>query len=284
MKASSLSGICKAGISISLLLLAAMPASAQDTDKAWSVLQSAISDKDKEHRASSVKALGLLVSNSKAAALATNALNDENVEVRAAAAEALGQMRAKSAAPILKHAIQTDKEPAVVMASARSLIALSDPLGYNVYYAVLTGERKTGTSLRDEQKKALRDPKKMAEFGFEQGIGFIPFAGIGVGAVKALTKDDTSPVRAAAAKVLARDSDPKSGKALVDAASDKSWIVRAAALDAIAHRNDPSLAAQIESHLDDEKEQVRYTAAAAIIHLQDVQAGSSGRKSGSSGN
>jgi len=278
MKPSSSGGVRIAGMLLACLFCA-IPSFAQGTDKAWSLLQSAVSDKDKEHRASSVKALGLLANNSKAADLATNALADENSEVRAAAAEALGQMRAKATAPKLKQVIQSDKEPSVVMASARSLIALGDPVGYNVYYAVLTGERKTGTSLRDEQKKALRDPKKMAEFGFEQGIGFVPFAGIGVGAVKALTKDDTSPVRAAAAKVLARDSDPKSAKALIDAASDKSWIVRAAALDAIAHRNDPTLAVQIQSHLDDDKDEVRYTAAAAIIHLQDVQSGATGRKS-----
>ena len=82
-----------------------------------------------------------------------------------------------------------------------------------VYYAVLTGETKTGKELMTEQKKMLNDPKKMAQFGFEQGIGFIPFAGLGYGAIKTFTKDDKSPVRAAAAIALASDPDPKSGKA-----------------------------------------------------------------------
>jgi HEAT repeat protein len=112
-----------------------------------------------------------------------------------------------------------------------------------VYYAVLTGERKTGESLIDEEKKMLNDPKKLATFGFEEGIGFVPFGGLGYGVFKTLTKDDVSPVRAAAAVALAYDPDPKSGEALVKAASDKSWIVRAAALDAIAQRNDPQLIA-----------------------------------------
>ena len=89
------------------------------------------------------------------------------------------------------------------MAGARSLIALGHPTGYAVYYAVLTGEKKSGGALLDEQKKMLKDPKKMAEFGFEQGIGYIPFAGIGLGAFKTVTKDDASPMRAAAAKILA---------------------------------------------------------------------------------
>ena len=267
-------------ISFALFLLGAIPLVAQDTDKAWSVLQSNMSHENKERRANSLRAMGLLVNNPRAAELATNALADQSSDVRASAAEALGQMHAKSAVARLKQLAQTDQEPDVVLASARSLITLGDRLGYNVYYAVLTGERKTGTSLSDKQKKAVRDPKKMAKFGFETGVGFIPFAGIGVGAVKALTKDDTSPVRAAAARVLARDSDPKSAKALIDASSDQSWIVRAAALDAIAHRNDPSLAIQIQNHLDDEKEEVRCTAAAAIIHLHDVQTATATRKKG----
>src|SRR5882762_8317679 len=63
-----------------------------------------------------------------------------------------------------------------------------------------------------DQKKRLKDPKKIAQFGFEQGIGFIPFAGGGMGVFKAVTKDAAAPVRAAAAKILAKDPDAKSGE------------------------------------------------------------------------
>jgi HEAT repeat protein len=102
-----------------------------------------------------------------------------------------------------------------------------------VYYEVLMGERKARKGLISSQASLLHDPKKMAALGFEEGIGFIPFAGIGWGAIKAIAKDDSSsPVRAAAAKVLARDPDPATTKALTDAASDKSWIVQAEALEA----------------------------------------------------
>jgi len=68
----------------------------------------------------------------------------------------------------------------------------------------------------------LSDPRKMAQFGFEQGIGFVPFAGLGYGIFKKLTKDDSSPVRAAAAITLAKDPDPKSGDALVVAVPDRA--------------------------------------------------------------
>jgi HEAT repeat protein len=117
-----------------------------------------------------------------------------------------------------------------------------------------------------EGMETLQDKKKMAEFGVDEGLGFIPFAGIGYSAVKVLRKDDVSPVRAAAA-ILANDPDPKSGQALVTATSGKSWIVRAAALDAIAKRGDPKLLSGIVPLMFDEKDVVRYNAAAAVIKL-----------------
>jgi HEAT repeat protein len=111
----------------------------------------------------------------------------------------------------------------------------------------------------------------MAALGFEEGIGFIPFAGIGWGAIKAIAKDDSSPVRAAAAKVLARDPDPATTKALTDAAGDKSWIVQAAALEALGKRGDRSALNTVEKYMSDEKDAVRYTAAAAVLRLTAIK-------------
>lgn len=248
-------------------------ATAQDFEaKAWTVLETGFSGKDVSNRAAAVRLLGLIENNPKAADFALKALSDAKPEVRTSAADALGQMKAISAASRIAEVIRAEKEPSVVIACAHALIVLGDPLGYNVYYAVLTGERKSGGSLLDDQKKMLSDPKKMAKFGFEQGIGFVPFGGVGYGAFKVATKDDDSPVRAAAAKLLAKDADLKSGEALVAAASDKSWVVRAAALDAISHRDDPTLLPQINSKLDDDKQVVRFTAAAAIVHLSALKA------------
>src|SRR5260370_555192 len=90
-------------------------------------------------------------------------------------------------------------------------------------------------------------------YGFEGGIGFIPFAGIGWGAIKAIRKDDSSPVRAAAAKVLAKDPDPAATKALADAVGDKSWLVRAAALEALAKRGDPSVLDTVQLYVSIKK-------------------------------
>jgi HEAT repeat protein len=89
--------------------------------------------------------------------------------------------------------------------------------------------------------------------------------------VKAIRKNDSYPVRASAAKVLATDPDPATTKALVDAAGDKSWPVRAAALEALARREDPSTLDTVELYLLDEKDVVRYTAAAATLRLIDIK-------------
>lgn len=236
------------------------------------MLYAGLSDSSTDKRAKAVQVLGLLPNDPQAEEAALHALKDDKPDVRAAAAQALGDMKAKNAIPQLV-ALVDDKDAGVILAGAHSLIVLGDNRGYNVYYAILTGERKSGTSLMEQQKKMLSDPKKMAQFGFEQGIGFIPFAGMGYGAFKMLTKDNTSPVLAAAALVLAKDPDPKSGQALADtAAGNKSWIVRAAALNAIALRGETSLLPAAQSGLQDQREEVRYSAAAAVIRLTDLSA------------
>ena len=117
--------------------------------------------------------------------------------------------------------------------------------------------------------KILHDPKKLAQIGIEEGLGFVPFAGMGYTTYRMLSKDEVSPIRAAAARALASDPDPESGKALANAVSDKSWIVRKAALDAIAKRNDPSLIKPAIKAMEDDKEIVMYTAAAVVVHLGD---------------
>jgi HEAT repeat protein len=148
---------------------------------------------------------------------------------------------------------------------------MHDDSAYEVYYAVLNGERKAGQGLIKSQTSLLHDPKKMAELGFEEGIGFIPFAGIGWGAIKAIRKDDSSPVRAAAAKVLARDPDRATTKALVEATGDNSWIVQSAALEALAKRGDPSALPAVERYITDDKAAIRFTAAAAVVHLSAIK-------------
>ncbi|MBV8113763.1 MAG: HEAT repeat domain-containing protein [Silvibacterium sp.] len=263
-------------VSLAFLLTGAGIASPQASnqasiDTAWNVLNTGLEDNNKEIRARATRILGDLDGNPKAEKAALDALkNDKEPEVRAAGAQALGEMGAKDTTTDLNDAFQ-DPDPSVIIAAAHSLIQLGDNRGYNVYYAILTGEQKTGTSLTEQQKKLLHDPKKLAAIGGEAAIGFIPFGSVALSGYKLLKRDDTSPVLAAAALMLAKDPDPKSGDALANASADQEkWLVRAAAFQALAKREDPGLIGAAEAGLQDSKAEVRITAAAAVIHLHDV--------------
>jgi hypothetical protein len=239
-------------------------------EEAWEILNTACTGDKTGVRATAIRVLGLMPNDAKALKLAEEALNDDKPEVRSAAAVALGDMKAKTSIPKLREALD-DKDPSVALAAAHSLELMHDNSAYEVYYEVLTGQRKAGRGLIASETSILKDPKKMAQLGFEEGIGFVPFAGIGWGAIKVMTKDDSSPVRAAAAKVLAKDPDPAATKALADAVGDKSWLVRAAALEALAKRGDPSVLDTVKLSMSDEKGAVKYTAAAAVLRLSAIK-------------
>lgn len=247
------------------------PLSSTESDKgaAWKLIRSGVKSTDTDERVIAVGVLGLLLDDRKAGELAEHALADAKPEVRSAAATALGKMRSTDSVPKLKQTL-ADKEIPVVLAAARALLEMKDKAGYQVYYEILTGERKGSEGLIAQQTAILHDPKKLAELGFEQGIGYVPFASMGWDALRVILKNDSSPVRAAAAKMLADDPDPNSAKALVNATHDKNWIVRVAALEAIAKRGDPTLRVKVEPSMQDPKREVRYAAAATVVHLIDV--------------
>jgi HEAT repeat protein len=239
-------------------------------DQAWDLLKTGLTEDSTEKRATAVRVLSLLTGETRAMTLACDALDNAKPQVRVAAAIALGELHAKAAIPKLEKAL-SDKEPVVVLAVAHSLLTMKDATAYQVYYEILTGERKGSKGLLGGELDTLRDPKKMALLGFQEGIGFVPFAGIGYTAIRTIVKDDSSPVRAAAARVLADDRDPDIDDALVQVAiGDKSQLVRTAALDALARRGNPEVIDRITPALSDEKDSVKYTAAAAIVHLSDI--------------
>jgi len=176
-------------------------------------------------------------------------------------------MGAVSSVPKLK-AVLNDKEPAVVLAAAHSLFLLGDrEEAYEIDYEVLIGERKCADGFVESQMNELKNPKVVAVMGVETGLGFVPLAGTGYEAFKRINKDDGSPIRAAAARELATDRDPKIGAALAKACSDKKWRVRVAAVDAIANREDPVLLNAVTPVLDDKSDVVRYDASATVLRL-----------------
>ena len=250
-----------------LLPAETLPVSQTPTERAWQILQRGLANKRAEKRANAVHALRLLPNNPRAQMMAESALADPNPNVRAAAARALGPMGAVSSVPKLK-AVLDDKEPAVVLAAAHSLFLLGDREdSYEIDYEMLIGERKAADGFVASGVNELKNPKAVAVIGLETGLGFVPFGGAGYEVFKRARKDDRTPVRAAAARELATDGDPKIRAALARACSDKKWRVRAAAVDAIAKIEDPTLLNAITPVLDDKSDIVRYDASAAVLRL-----------------
>jgi HEAT repeat protein len=245
-------------------------------DQAWTVLQAGAEDKSSDQRAATMRVLQLIPGDAKAVSMAEKGLQDKETEVRGAAALSLGAMQSKSAIPALLEVGKSDREGSVVMAVGKALIQIGNETGYEVFYAVITGERKSGDSLIAGQEKELnalvRNPKQMETMAFEQGIGYVPFGGIGFQAYQTIhASEEKAPIlKAACLKVLAKDPDPRSMKPLITAASDKHWLVRAAAFDALARRGDPALLPNAASGLNDDKVEVKLTAAAAVIYLSTI--------------
>lgn len=247
--------------------------------QAWRILQSGAADKSPEVRMIAVAKLGLVLHDPMAAAIAEKALEDEVPEVRAAGARALGNMLYAPSIPKLRKAL-ADEDSSVVIAAAHALVQFKDPAGFELYYSILTGERKDGQGFLSRELDILKDPTELAKFTLEEGIGFLPYGGYGLSAIQFIRQGerDESDAKAVAARVLAYDPDPQSGKALVRAVSDKSWVVREAALEAIAKRADPSLLGDIRAAMSDKYDHVRFTAAAAVIRLTDVSNARKGKK------
>lgn len=247
------------------------PSTQDPQEQAWAVLRSGLSHKRAGERTVAVQALSLLPENRRATGFALHALQkDDDVHVRAAAAVVLGQQHARSAIPALKDALK-ETQISVVMAAAHSLLLLKDKSAYDVYYAVLMGDRKSSEGLVQSQLDRLKDPKQLTEIGISEGVGFVPFGGMGYEAYRTIHNHNGSPVRASAARFLADDPDPVSEDALLQAAlADKDEDVRLAALDALAQRGDPHCIERLAKNLSDDKSAVRYRTAALIINLSHV--------------
>jgi len=245
-------------------------------DQAWAILQAGAENKSADQQVITMRVLQLIPGNAKAVSLAEKALQDKDTEVRGAAALSLGAMGEKSAIPQLKEVIKNDKEGSVALAAAKALIQLGDEQGYEVYYTVISGTRKSGEGLVGDQTKELSqllsNPKAMEKMAFEQGMGFVPFGGISLQVYQHIqqSKAKTPILKATSLKVLAKDPDPRSEKLIVTALKDKEWLIRAAAYDALARRGNAAVLPDLSAGLKDEKVEVKLTAAAAVAHLSTI--------------
>jgi HEAT repeat protein len=110
-------------------------------ERAWTILSEGTTDKSYEKRSKAIHSLGMLSNNARARTLAETGLTDGQEEVRATSADVLGIMHATESVPKLKAAVM-DKATSVVFAAANALYVIGDPSAYQVYYAVLTGQKK----------------------------------------------------------------------------------------------------------------------------------------------
>lgn len=257
-------------ILITILLTAACCAQTV-TNAGWPVLEAGLAQKSAGQRLAAVRVLGLIPDDPQAVQLAETALKDKNSSIRAAAATSLGQMHASAATASLKEALN-DKNLSVVLAAAHALGLLKDAACYDVYYEVYTGERKNNTSMIAQEMQIFHNPQQLAMMGFNEGIGFAPFAGIPWEALQTIMKDRKSGTAAKAVLIsaLATDPEPRTSRLLLTTTRNRNWVLRVAALQAIAKRGDSTLAPGLEPRLADSRREVRLAAAATLIHLDDL--------------
>jgi HEAT repeat protein len=262
--------LCFTPAAVDLRLESPQSAGQVDAQKqAWNILVGGAHGSNMDKRANAIQALGLASGDLEAVRLAEDALGDKEALVRGAAAKALGALGSPESIPKLQNLL-ADKDISVALAVGHALVQLKSNSGYDVYYSLVVGVRKGRTSPITEELNQMKTPVRAIRFAFDQGIGFLPYGGYGMEAYHAWKKRSTAPTRAAAARELAGDPDPRTGQALAKAVSDKDWSVRAAAVEAIAKRGDPALLANIVPAMSDKKDIVRYSAAAAVLRLSRI--------------
>jgi HEAT repeat protein len=245
-------------------------------DRARSLLEDSLKDKNPDTRKHAVQSLGLVSAREPYLSELEAMLEDKDVEVRLAAIASLVDLKSGRTVPALRKALESDVAE-VSFAAAKALWTLHEPLGREALIAVLSGETKTSSGfVTKEKRQALRmlhTPRPMFLFALQQGANFAPFPGVGAGvsSLQGILSDPGVSGRAATALLLGTDRDPDVLPALQDALGDKDWSVRAAAVHAIALRNDPALEADLVPLLDDKKEAVRVRAAAAYLRLESMQ-------------
>jgi len=245
-------------------------------DRARSLLEESLKDKNPDTRKHAVQALGLVSAREPYLSELEAMLDDKDLEVKLAAITSLVDLKSGRTVSALRKALDSDV-PEVSFAAAKALWTLNEPLGREALISVLAGDTKTSSGFITKQKRdalrMLHTPKPLFLFAIEQGANLAPFPGVGAGvsSLQGILSDPSVSGRAATALLLSRDRNPDVLPALRDALSDKDWSVRAAAVHAIALRNDPALVSDLLPLLDDKKEAVRVRAAAGYLRLESMQ-------------
>jgi len=237
----------------------------------WDILSAGAGNKNPLRRAEAIAALGTAGTQSRVIRLVEHGLNDSDPSIRELAARTLGEMRARSSIPKLTKALDDDS-PEVSFAAAKSLWAMGNRAGREVFLQILAGERtSSGGLIKNElqaTRKKFQDPKGLAVMGAKEAAAslFGP-AGWGIRVMEEITQDRSASARAMSAILLGPNATPDSLRQLQDALHDKNWIVRAAAAQALGVSRHREQIPILQPLLQDDKPAVRCMAAAAIVRL-----------------
>jgi HEAT repeat protein len=261
-----------------LIFLAALTlwADKPTEDRAKSLLDASLHDKNPDVRRVAVQAIGLVGPHEPYLGELQSMLDDKDVEVRVALVTSLVDLKNPKTKAALEKALDDDV-PEVSFAAAKALWSISDPKGRDALLSVLAGETKTSSGFITKQKRdairMLHTPRTMMMFAFKTGLGFAPVPGLGEGisSLEGILSDPSVSGRATSALLLSSDKSAAITDALIEALDDKDASVRAAAIHALALRNDPKLQEKIEPLFEDKKEGVRVRAAAAYLRLEFIK-------------
>jgi len=242
---------------------------------AWEILSTATNNRNSLRRAEAVVALGTAGSQRRVVRLVERALDDNDASIRELAARALGEMRARSSIPKLTRSLHDDSAD-VSFAAAKSLWAMGNRSGREVFLQILSGEKDSpglmnGGLIKNEfqvTRKKLDDPKGLAVLGAkEAATSLFGPAAWGIKIMEELTVDRSASARATSAILLGPDPTLDTLRQLQDALHDKNWIVRAAAAQALGASRHREQVPLLQPLLQDSKPAVRCMAAAAIVRL-----------------
>jgi HEAT repeat protein len=249
---------------------------ANNQERARSLLENSLKDKNPETRTHAVQSMGLVSATEPYLSQLEAMLDDKDVPVRLATIASLVDLKSDRTIPTLRKALDSNV-PEVSFAAAKALWTLGDPSGREALLSVLDRETKSSsgfiTRKKRETLRMLHTPQTMFVFVMVTGAAFAPVPGVGGGAssLQGILSAPGVSGGAAAALLLSTDHSPEVLHALQIALADTDWTVRAAAVHAIAVRNEPTLEANLIPLFEDKKEAVRVRAAAGYLRLDAIR-------------
>ena len=257
-------------------VLHGQPASSQSGDKARGILLAGLGDKSADVRVQGLQTLGMVGQNEDMIKGLVDHLDDKDFKVRIAVITAIVDLREKSAIGALQKRLIIDEVPEVSFAAAKALYILADPQGKIALEAIFAREMKAGSNivrskLRDLMR-TMRTPKSAMLFALRNGVGYIPFPGLGsgVGAAIDLLTDAELSARANVLLLMVTDKSEESKSMIAAALTDHDWSVRAVGIQTVAMLNWVEFQPKLVELLDDKKEKVRFRAAAAYLRLAAI--------------